>query len=61
MQENFKNFILMLSGSTNNSFFFFFWTKTKAGDRQDAIACADRALPPYGVQEATDSSCCEWK
>lgn len=38
-----------------------FWTKTRTGDRQDAVACADRALSPSGVQEALDSGGCERK
>uniref|UniRef100_A0A8C0ZBJ0 RAN binding protein 10 n=6 Tax=Passeriformes TaxID=9126 RepID=A0A8C0ZBJ0_CYACU len=38
-----------------------FWTKARAGDRQDATECADRALPPSGVPEAPDSNCSHGK
>lgn len=37
------------------------WLKAGAGDRQDASAGADRALPPPGVPQAPDPRGCEWK
>lgn len=46
MQENFKNFILMLSGSTNNSFFFFFEQRQRlVTDKMPLHVLIERYLP----------------
>lgn len=61
VQENFNLEWKHISLTALVSSLLSVWTKARAGDRQDAAECADRAFPPSGVPEAADSNCSEWK